>query len=115
MNEPAAVDSAECGRQGDCESEKSCDLHGLADKAIEGLAICVLDNQHRLTRGRQRTQCERTVQVLPKFEFVCEAIDALTDRMLRAGKGGYKRVPPAISIIPPQSAECTSRISPQHV
>ena len=41
------MEAANCGRQRDGEPEKTLDLHGLADEAIEGLTSDVLDNQHR--------------------------------------------------------------------
>ena len=118
MDEPASVELIECARQGHGESEKLSDLHGLADEAIEGLASFVIDNEHRLpafAHELQWPQCPRAVQVLAQFEFMCEAIDALKDRMLGVGKDGYERVPPAVGIIPRQSTEGASRISPQHL
>jgi hypothetical protein len=59
--------------------------------------------------------CWPAVQVLPKFEFACEPIDALNDWMPSIGKDGYERVPPAGGIILRQSTEGASRISPQHL
>ena len=96
MDEPASVELTECAGQGHCESEKLSDLHRLADEAIERLASCVVDNQHGLpafAHELQWPQCPRAVQVLSKFVFVCEAIDALERRVLSAGKDGYESVP----------------------
>jgi len=87
-------------------------------KTIERLARCVLDNQHRLTAVAHEfhwPQCPRTIEVLLKFEFVCEAIDAPEYRVLSVGKSGYERVPIAARIISPQSAEDTSCVSPQNL
>ena len=91
-------------RQGHCESQKSSDLHGLADKAIEGLASGVLDNQHRppgLAHELHRPQRPRTVEVVLEFVFVCETIDALKRRMLSAGEDGCESIPMALIIIAP--------------
>jgi len=59
VNEPASVELTEGARQRHRESEKSSDLHGLADKAIQGLTSDVIDNQHRppaLTHELHRPQ-----------------------------------------------------------
>ena len=96
--------------------EKSPDLQRLADQSIEGLTPCVLDKEHRLAAlayELQRPQCRRTVQALPKFEFVCEAIDVLKDRKLPSlGKNGHERVFRALRVISPQSAEEASGVPP---
>jgi hypothetical protein len=85
---------------------------------IEWLTSGVVDNQHRLTavtHELQRPQRPRTSQVFPEFEFMREAIDALKGRMLSFGKDGYESVPIAVCVIPEQSAERTSPVSPQHL
>jgi hypothetical protein len=118
MDQPSSVKLTDCARQRHRESEELSDLHRLPDKAIERLTSCVINNEHRLSalaHQFQRPQCPRTVQVLPKFEFMREAIDALKGRMLSFGRDGYERVPIAVRVIPEQSAEGTSRISPQHL
>jgi hypothetical protein len=49
----------------------------------------------------QWLQCPPAVQVLSKFVFVCEAIEALERRMLSAGMDRYERVPIAVTNILP--------------
>jgi hypothetical protein len=118
VDQPASVELTKCARQGHCESEKCPISMGWRTRRSSGSPSCVIDHEHRLSalaHQFQRPQCPRTVQVLPKFEFVREAIDALKGRMLSVGRDGYERVPTAVSIIPRQSAEGTSRISPQHL
>jgi hypothetical protein len=76
----------------------------LTGEAIERLASCVVDNEHALPAfayERHWLQGPRAVQVLSKFVFVCEAIEALERRMLSPGMDGYERVPTAVSNIPP--------------
>jgi hypothetical protein len=98
------MELTECAGQGHCKSEKLSDLHRLTGEAIERLASCVVDNEHALPAFAYELhwlQCPRAVQVLSKFVFVCEAIEALERRMLSAGMDGYERVPAAVSNIPP--------------
>ena len=94
------------------------DLHRPADKAIEGLASGVLDNQYRppaLIHEIHRPQGPRRVKVVLKFVFVGEAIDAFKRRMLGAGKDGYESVPTALSIIAAQFSEDAFGVFPQHL
>ena len=91
-------------RRGRCKPEKLSDLHRLTGEAIERLASCVIHNEHVLPAFAYELhwlQGPRAVQVLSKFVFVCEAIDALERRRLSAGMDGYERVPTAVSNIPP--------------
>ena len=118
VNEPASMELTECARQRHSESEKPSDLHGLADEAIERLASCVVDDQHRppaLAHELHRPQCPRAIQVVLELVFVDEAIDALERGMLGAGKDGDESVPVARGTIPPESAEGTSGVLPQHL
>ena len=104
VDEPTSMELTECAGQGDCESEKLPDLHRLTDEAIERLASCVVDNEHGLPAFANELhwpQCPRAVQVLSKFVFVCEAIDALERRRLSAGMDWNERVPAAVSTIAP--------------
>jgi hypothetical protein len=76
----------------------------LTGEAIERLASGVVDNEHALPAFAYELhwlQCPRAVQVLSKFVFVSESIEALERRMLSAGLDGYERVPAAVSNIPP--------------
>jgi hypothetical protein len=76
----------------------------LTREAIEGLASGVGDNEHALSAFAYELhwlQRPRAVQVLSKFIFVCEAVDALERRMLSAGMDGYERVPVAVGTIAP--------------
>jgi hypothetical protein len=91
VNETPAVELTECARQGDCESEKAPNLHGLAGKAIERLTPGVVDNQHHpspVANEFHWSQSPFSVQVLPKFALMCETVDALRDRMPVIGKDG---------------------------
>ena len=118
VDQPASVELAKCAGQGHGEPEELSDLHRLPDEAIEGRASRVIDNQHRLSALAHQfhwPQCPRGIQVLSKFVFVREAIEALERRMLSAGRDGYERVPIAVGIIPPKSAERTAGFSPQHL
>ncbi len=109
---PSAADRATASRRNRPVSM------GWPDKAIEGLASRVLDNQHRppaLAYELHRPQRPRTVEVVLKFVFVCETIDALKRRMLSAGKNGYESMRMALSIIAPYFAEDTFSVFPQHL
>ena len=84
-----------CGTQRHGEPEKSFDLHGLADKAIEGLASDVLDNQHRppaLAHEFHRPQRPVGSEGIPEFVFAGQTSEALERRVLRARQDGDERV-----------------------
>ena len=95
---PSALDRAMASR-------RNCPISmGCRTRRSRGVASGVLDNQHRLSalaREIHWPHCPRGVQVLSKFVFVCEAIDALEGRVLSAGRDGDERVPAAVGIIPP--------------
>src|SRR6185436_4475903 len=104
VDEPPSMKLTECGGQGHCKSEKPSDLYRLMGETIERLASCVVDNEHALPAFAYELhwlQCPRAVQVLSKFVFVCEAIEALELRMLSAGMDRYERVRAHASNIPP--------------
>jgi hypothetical protein len=104
VDKPPSMELTEGARQGHCKSEKMSDLHRLTGEAIERLPSCVVDNEHALPAFAyefHRPQCPRAVQVLSKFVFACEAIEALERRMLSAGMDGNERVPGVVSNIPP--------------
>ena len=67
VDQPASVELPDCAGQRHGESEELSDLHRLPDEAIERLASCVVDHQHRLpalAHEFHRPQCPRTVQVV---------------------------------------------------
>jgi hypothetical protein len=114
MDEPTSVEPAKCGRQGYCESKESPDLHRLVDEAVEGLASCVFDDEHRppvLAHQVQRQQRPRSVKVVLEFVFVCEAVDAI-EGWMRCAR--YESVPGALNIIAPQFAKDAFGVFPQH-
>jgi hypothetical protein len=99
MDQPSSVKLTHCARQRHRQSEELSHLHRLPDKAIKRLASCVINREHRLSTLAHQfegLQCPRTSQVLPKFEFMREAIDALKGRMLSFGRDGYEGVPIAV-------------------
>jgi hypothetical protein len=66
----------------------------------ERLASRVLDNQHRspaLAHELHRPQRPRSSEIVLKFVFADEAIDALERRMRSAGKDGYEGVLTALT------------------
>ncbi len=118
MDQTASVELADGAGQGHGEPEELSDLHRLPDETIEGFATSVIDNQHRLpalAHQLQRPQRPGTIQVGLESVFVREAIDTLKGGMLGAGRDGYEGVRLATGAIPPELAESTAGVSPQHV
>jgi len=118
MNQPTSVELSD--RAGQCrgDSEEGSDLHRLKDEAIERLAACVVDHEHRLPAFADEFQWPQrpdTIQVALKSELVRETIDG-GESWMRSGRfDGYERVRLALGVIPPKSAEGTVGISPQHL
>ena len=118
VNQPTSVEPPDCAGQRRGDSEERSDLHRLPDEAIERLAACVVDHEHRLPALApqfQRPQCPGTVQIALTFVFVREAIDVPEGRVFNAGRDGNERVRLALSFTARESAERTSAVSPQHL
>ena len=104
MNQPTSVELPDCAGQRRGDSEERSDLHRLPDEAIERLAACVVDHEHRLPALADEFQWPQrpgTIQVALKSVFVRETIDA-GESWMRTGRiDGYERVPLALSDVPP--------------
>ena len=87
---PTAPDSAAASRR-NCS-----DLHRLPDEAIERLASCVVDHEHRLPALAQQfqwPQCPGSCPGSARSSYSCvRRLSALERRMLSAGRDGYERV-----------------------
>ena len=95
VNQPTSVELPDCAGQRRGDSEERSDLHRLPDEAIERLAACVVDHEHRLPALAQQfqwPQCPGTVQIALKFVFVRQPIGALGCRMCSTGSDRYEGV-----------------------
>ena len=87
---------AESRGDGDRDAQEISDLHGAAEKPGERHAAGVLQDQHGATafaHHLERPHGPCTVQIVPQFIFVGEAIEACR-RSVRGGrKDGQHSVP----------------------
>jgi hypothetical protein len=117
VDETTSMQPTERAGQSHCKSEKLSDLHRLTGEAIERLTSCVVDNEHALPAIAYELhwlQRPRAVQVLSKFVFVSESIDALERRMLSARMDGYESVPVTLGIVARKPAKDAIGVFPQN-
>jgi hypothetical protein len=95
--------STERDSDSDCQPEKTTEFHWMADRASERLASGVGDNERRLPGFAHQLQWPQrplTIEVVPEFVFVREAIDTLERSVRGSADDGYERVPMAPEIVP---------------
>jgi len=91
---------------------------GLNDEAVEGLASCVFDDEHRppvLAHEVQRPHGPRAIQLILQAVFVGEAIEARGRGVLRGGLNNQHRAPVVVIAQAPPSAEDAFAVLPQNL